>query len=97
MGCGGRRFGYNLREAPVAQWTEYLTSNQLVARSSRAGGARYLIGEAIEEIPVARFPVPRTPKGCRQASGSQGRSLFNGGGFGKDPGCAFSRNNYTVE
>ena len=27
--------------APVAQWTEYLTSNQLVGRSSRPGGAKY--------------------------------------------------------
>ena len=40
---GGRDgFEYNLGEAPVAQWTEYLTSNQLVARSSRAGGANLL-------------------------------------------------------
>ncbi len=31
--------------APVAQWTEYLTSNQLVGRSSRPGGASYLKGE----------------------------------------------------
>jgi hypothetical protein len=27
--------------APVAQWTEYLTSNQSVGRSSRPGGAKY--------------------------------------------------------
>ena len=32
---------YNFNYAPVAQWIEYLTSNQLVARSSRAGGANY--------------------------------------------------------
>jgi hypothetical protein len=28
--------------APVAQWTEYLTSNQLVGRSSRPGGVFHL-------------------------------------------------------
>ena len=43
---GGYGFEYNLDEAPVAQWTEYLTSNQLVARSSRAGGAILLIGRS---------------------------------------------------
>ena len=34
-------YGIIIPLAPVAQWIEYLTSNQLVARSSRAGGAIY--------------------------------------------------------
>ena len=34
--------GYNGHIALVAQWIEYLTSNQLVERSNRSGGAIFI-------------------------------------------------------
>gem|GEM_PF-2025882 len=48
--------GYNVLEtAPVAQWTEHLTSDQTVERSNRSGGARY-IKRLSARLPVA---IPR--------------------------------------
>ncbi len=40
--------------APVAQWTECLTSNQSVARSSRAGGTLFI---GLPQIPCEARPL----------------------------------------
>ena len=41
LGLIAKISGIITNNALVAQWIEYLTSNQLVARSTRAGGTKY--------------------------------------------------------